>query len=139
MDIWERLIVSVVLLIIGIIAGRYVIVPLLLYLGDTIAYLVVKSLNWLFPAEANFIKYPDDETIKGEYILYSPNPINYILSRVPITPKEFANYVENGRCHPCVKYSFDMAIYPVIKNTKNGLLRLVHRTGIIKRLTTKCK
>ena len=135
----DKVILSIVIIIIGLIATKYVFTPLVFYMMEPCVYTLSRMLSKLFPSDVKMFRSPQNGTIQGIYRVYSPNPINYILNRIPITPKETAAYFNESSNSPYLHYTLNVSLYPIIKNVYDSLLGLTHIKSILKRLPTKCK
>jgi len=130
----DRIIIPITIIIVGGILGWYLIVPLMLYMLDTIAFLIAKILTTLFPRNVNMPNSPEQSTIQRKCRVYSPNPLNYILNRVPITPEEVARYFNNCGKNPYPKDTFDVPFNPVVKKANRSLFKRTHPNHIISRV-----
>jgi len=135
----NTIILSVGVIILGLIASKYLVTPLLFYILESSVYVFVKIVSRLFPCNAKFLESPKQCAIEGIYRVYSPNPINYLLNRVPITPKEMAGYFNKSSNQPYLNYTLDMSLCPIVKNSYRRLLSLLHPKRIVGIKTTKYK
>ncbi|MBL7127131.1 MAG: hypothetical protein ISS58_08055 [Dehalococcoidales bacterium] len=120
-------------IVIGLIAGNYLIVPLLLYALDTIAFLAVKILKKL-PINTHVFESPEQSTIQSKCRVYNPNPLNYLLNRIPITPEEVAHYFNDCDSNPSQKDTLDVSFNPVIKKANRRLFKYAHPSRIISKV-----
>jgi len=132
----DTIILSIGIIILGLKVAKYLIVPLLLYILDTIAFVIARILKLI---NTGSLKSPEQGRIQGKYRVYSPNPVKYILNCIPITPKELAYYLNNRDRTLPLENTLDVTFNPVVKNTDRSLFKFVHFKRIIERLNTKSK
>ncbi|HEY51488.1 MAG TPA: hypothetical protein G4O20_06760 [Dehalococcoidia bacterium] len=129
----DRIIIPIAIIIVGGILAWYLIVPLMLYILDTIAFLIAKILTKLFPRNVNMPNNPNQSTIQSGSRTYNPNPIQYLLHNYPHIPKGFANNAKNSSKNPFPEDNFDMPYDPVVKNANGCSLKPHHNKSIISR------
>ena len=124
---------------IGFVVGKYIITPLIIYVLDSIAYIISQTLSRLFPRNSDTPDSPNKSSINSKYCVYNPNPIKYFLNLRPLVKGEsgiIKSHTVQGfkYCDDCPlrKDAFNMAFHPIIEQPNAGTFKpTIHSKRII--------